>query len=286
MTATEPSRPRLAAPAGATDTHMHIYEGRFPLAPTATFKPPEAPVTAYRAVCRRLGIERCVIVQPTGYGFDNACTLAGMATFGPGARGICVVAPETTDGELLRLHGLGIRGVRFHMLPGGVLGWDALPTLAAKVAPLGWVIDLQLNGREFPSIVDRIRNLPARIVVDHIGKFLEPPVPPEHLSVRCLLDLLATGRFWVKLSAPYDVSASGPPGYDDASAIARALVRAAPERVLWASNWPHPGPPTDKPKPKPDDAALLDLLLDWAPDEPTRQRILVDNPAALFGFDG
>jgi D-galactarolactone isomerase len=258
---------------------MHIYEDRFPLAPTATFKPPNALPSAYRDVQRNLGITRAIVVQPTGYGFDNRCTLEGMAALGPGARGVAVVPPDVGDAELQRLTDAGIRGVRFHMQPGGVLPWDVLEGLAAKAQAFGWHVQLQLDGRELPQHEARLAKLPCPLVVDHVGKFGQPGATPEHAGFKVLLRLLDAGNCWVKLSAPYETSKVGPPRYDDVRALARALAKSNPERCLWASNWPHPNQ-----KVVPATAAMLDLLLDWVDDAATRSRILVDNPAELYGF--
>jgi D-galactarolactone isomerase len=273
--------PKLVVPPGACDCHMHIYEDRFPVAPTAPFKPPHAPVSAYREVQRALGLQRVVVVQPIGYAFDNTCTLEGMAALGAGGddvRGIVIVRPDVSDAELQRLHALGVRGVRFMMLPGGPLRWDELEPMAARIAPLGWNINLQLDGRALPEHEAMLRRLPCALVIDHNGKFLEP-VAPEHASFRCLLGLLESGRCWIKLSAPYETSKIGPPHYDDVSALAKVLVKTNPQRCLWASNWPHPNQ-----KIVPESAAMLDLLLEWADDAATRRQILVDNPASLYSF--
>jgi D-galactarolactone isomerase len=148
------------------------------------------------------------------------------------------------------------------------------------VHPFGWHVQLQCNGRELPERAPMLKRLPGRLVIDHVGRFM-PPVPLDHGAFACLLDLLDSGRTWVKLSAPYESSRAGPPAYEDVTALAQALVRAAPERMLWASNWPHPGHADPKIR---DEAHLLDLLIEWAPEEATRERILVDNPAALYGF--
>lgn len=276
----EAKRPRLKAPPGSCDTHMHIYEDRFPLVPQAQFKPPHAPVPDYLAMRRRLGIERTIVVQPAGYGFDNTCTLEAVAALGPSARGIAVVRPDGADSELARLTGAGIRGVRFFMLPGGSLGWDSLEPMAARVQAFGWHVNLQLDGRLLPEREAALRRLPGTLVIDHNGKFLEP-VAPDHAAFKVLLRLLEKGRTWVKLSAPYETSRTGAPRYADVGALAKALVKDAPERCLWASNWPHPSVARDK---VPDDADLLDLLLEWAPDDAVRRKILVDNPAQLYGF--
>lgn len=271
--------PRLPAPAGTCDTHMHVYEKRFPLLP-GSVPPPEAPVSAYREVQRRLGITRAVIVQPNAYGRDNACTLEAIAALGlDRARGIAVIDHETQDAEIELLTRAGIRGIRFHLLPKGYLGWDVIEELSARVQDFGWHSQIQLNGREFPEREALLKRLPGRIVVDHVGRFHDP-VPVDHPSFKSPQRLIDTGRFWVKLSAPYkSISRDGPPHYRDVGTLAKALVKQAPDRMLWASNWPHPGQSH-----VPDDADMLDLMLDWAPDDATRRKILADNPADLYGF--
>ena len=270
--------PKLRPPKGACDTHMHFYNAEFPSAPTARITPPDAWVDEYRQLRQRLGLERVVVVQPTTYGTDNSCQLAAMAAFGHNARGVMVADASTTDAELMRLTQAGVRGIRFHMLPGGALPWEVLERMAARVHEFGWHVQLQMNGREFPEREVLLKRLPGGLVVDHVGRFMGP-VSPDDPAFRVLLGLLETGRCWVKLSAPYESSESGPPDWKDVALEARALVKAAPERMLWASNWPHPGQKTP-----PDEADLLDLLLDWVDDEETRTRILVDNPAELYGF--
>jgi D-galactarolactone isomerase len=272
--------PRLKAPAGLCDTHIHIYDRRFPTAPTATMTPPDAGDGAYKEMCRRLGIARSIVVQPTTYGLDNRCTLDAIAALGEIARGIAVVDASVSDEEMERLTKGGIRGVRFHQLPGGALKWEQLKAIAARVQAFGWHIQLQLDGRDLPKYEAVIRRFPGTLVIDHTGKFLEP-VSVEHAAFKILLALVDRGNTYVKLSAPYETSKVGAPHFDDVGAMAKALIRAAPERMLWASNWPHPSAPADS---KPDDAMLLDVMLEWAPDEATRTKIFVDNPAELYGF--
>jgi D-galactarolactone isomerase len=278
--ASHDSTARLKAPPGACDTHMHFYDARYPAAPTALLTPPDASVADYRKLQARLGLTRNVVVQPTTYGTDNRCTLEAIAALGPGARGVATVDTSITDAELQRLTNAGIRGVRFQMLPGGALPWDMLETMAARVGAFGWHVQLQLDGKEFPEREARLKTLPGTLVVDHIGKFLQI-VPPEHESFRVLARLVESGKTYVKLSAPYEFSKSGAPDYADAGALAKALIAIAPERMLWASNWPHPSEPANH---KPDDAMLLDTLLHWADDDVTRRKILADNPSRLYGF--
>ncbi len=273
--------PRLKAPAGACDCHIHIYElRRYPLAPTATFGPPQASWNDYLRVRQALGLQRAVIVQATGYGFDNRCALEALSLAQGSARMIATLPVDTPASELRALHEAGVRGVRFMMIPdsGGVMRWDDLEPMADRIAELGWVINLQLDGRELPQYEARLAALPCQLSIDHNGKYLAPVVPSDP-SFRALLRLLDRGHVWVKLSAPYETSKSGPPHYDDVGALATALAAANPDRCLWASNYPHPGRADS-----PDNADMLDLLARWAPDETVQRKILVDNPARLYGF--
>ncbi|QJR14500.1 amidohydrolase family protein [Usitatibacter palustris] len=271
-------KPRLAAPPGACDTHIHIFDRRYKTAPTAFFQPPHRPLEDYLAMHRELGLSRVIVVQTSVYGFDNGCVLESMAAIGAAARGVVVVPVDVDEAELDHLTKLGVRGVRFFMLKGGVLPWEALEPLAAKVRPFGWHVQLQLDGRDLPQYEKRLAALPVDLVIDHVGKFLEP-VPPTDPAFKCLLRLLDGGRCSVKLAAPYETSKSGPPHFEDVGVLARELVRTHPERCLWASNWPHPNRPEN-----PSNAAMLDLLLEWADDDATRKAILVDNPARVYGF--
>ena len=272
--------PRLKAPPGTCDTHMHIYDARYPSAPTATFAPPDALVSDYLKVRARLGIARTVVVQPSTYGKDNSCTLAAITALGDSARGIAVVDQTVTDAELERLTKAGMRGVRFHMLPGGALPWDILETVAARVKNFGWHVQLQLDGRTLPDREPLLKRLTGTLVIDHVGKFLEP-VPTDHAGMRVILRLLENGRTWVKLSAPYEWSKAGPPNYSDVGKLANVLAKAAPDRMLWGTNWPHPTPGGG---PKPDNAWMLDMMTEWVPDETNRRKALADNPARLYGF--
>jgi D-galactarolactone isomerase len=272
--------PKLAVPAGAVDTHMHVYRSDSPAAPGGPPLPGDFREDRYRAMRERLGLARVIVVQPNAYQSDNSVALAAVRALGPGAKGIAVVNEATPEAEIDRLARAGIVGQRFFQLPGGAVGFDRMHAVMARVHPFGWLANLQLDGRELPQWEESIRRLPGRFVIDHIGKFLEP-VAVDSAPFRSLLRLLDTGRCWVKLSGAYETSKTGAPRYEDVGRLARTLVAHAPERMLWASNWPHPSAPKDK---VPDDADLLDLLLDWAPEEATRRRILADNPAELYGF--
>ena len=272
-------QPKLVPPRGACDTHLHFYDPGVPCAP-GTFPPGSFPVEQYQVVQKRLGLERAIVVQPNAYTDDNRLTLDAIRKFGKNAKGVGVVKPGVKDAELDRLTQGGICAIRIATLRGGMLGFDVMDELMARVHPFGWHANIQLDGRELPKVEAQIKQLPGKFVFDHTGKFLEP-VPPQHEAFKSLLRLVDTGRCWVKLSAPYETSKTGAPKYSDVGQLAKALVKHAPERMLWASNWPHRSAP--KPTP-PDDGDLLDLLLDWAPDDAIRKKILVDNPAELYGF--
>jgi D-galactarolactone isomerase len=271
---------KVRVPRGACDTHMHFYDERLPRAP-GTFLPGNFTVRDYREQIQEpLGVERVIVVQPNAYADDNTVTLNAMKELGKSARGVAVVKPGVQDAELERLTRAGMCAIRIMTLHGGALGFDVMDELMARVHPFGWHANLQLDGRELPRYEAQIRRLPGRFVIDHTGKFLEP-VREDAEPFKCLQRLVDTGRCWVKLSAPYETSKTGAPRYEDVGRLATALVKQAPERMLWASNWPHPS--ARKPAP-PRDEDLLELLAEWAPDAATQKKILADNPAQLYGF--
>jgi len=267
-------------PPGAVDTHMHVYHAETPPLPGGPSLPGDFREAHYREVQKRLGLTRVVVVQPNAYQDDNAVTLGAIKALGPGAKGVGVVKLGVTDAEIERLTRGGIVAQRIFQLPWGAVAFDRMHEVMERVHPFGWFANVQLDGRELPRWEDTLKRLPGKFVIDHIGKFLEP-VSVDAEPFKVLLRLLDTGRCWVKLAAAYETSKTGAPTYEDVSRLARALVQHAPERMLWASNWPHPSAPKDN---VPDDADLLDLLLDWAPQEATRRKILVDNPVDLYGF--
>jgi predicted TIM-barrel fold metal-dependent hydrolase len=273
---TEP--PTLKAPPDAADCHHHIYDARFPVDPRATLRPPDALVEDYRGLQKRLGLTRHVIVQPSTYGVDNRCTLDALAAFGPTARAVVVVNEAVTDDELKRLDRLGARGIRFNLTPAGPTTSEMIEPLAKRVAPLGWHVQINAPPGVLGDLMPLVGRLPAPVVFDHLAHIPEPE-GVNHPLFASIRGLLARGRAWVKLSGAYLDSRVGPPTYADTSAVARAYVEAAPDRLVWGSDWPHP---TERVKP--DDALLFDLLLDWVPSERLRQRILVENPAQLYGF--
>jgi D-galactarolactone isomerase len=271
--------PRLKAPAGTCDTHIHFYKAEAAALP-GTLNPPEATVEDYRQVMRWLDIERAVVVQPNAYGDDNSVIMDAVKALGECAWAAVVVKPGIGDAELDALSRGGARAIRFMNLLGGTLTLDALEAMAPRVRPFGWSAVVQLDGTTLPEHEAKLKDMPINYVIDHCGKFLKR-VMPEDDAFRSLLRLIDTGKCWVKVAAAYEFSKDGPPHFEDVGRLVRALIREAPERVIWATNWPHAAAAKLG---YPDDAALMDLLLDWAPDEAVRKKLLADNPAELYGF--
>src|SRR6266700_3850025 len=278
---TEP--PKLKAPANAADCHMHTYDpARFAMPPNPRKAPSNAAVEDYRLFQKRIGTSRVVIVQPRNYATDNRVTLYAISQLGPNARGVAVVTPAISDTDLKAFHAGGIRGIRFSLSDPGsrAVTPDMVEPLAKRVADLGWHVQFNVDGEMIDEMAELLRRLPTPIVFDHLA---HPPLAAgiDHSSHKIVRELIDKGRAWVKLSGAYSNSKVGPPAYPEATKTAQAFVKAAPERLVWGSDWPHPGMPNDN---KPNDALLFDLLTEWAPNEATRNRILVRNPEALYGF--
>lgn len=282
ITNVQARKPKMTPPAGSCDCHIHVFgpRDRYALAADVAYRPAEASVESYREVRDRLGIERTIVVQPSVYGTDNRCTLDAIAALGPGARGIAVVSPDAPEAELARLHDAGIRGLRFSLTVKNALHPRDLHRVARRIEPLGWHVQLRSTHKDLPDLEPVLADLPVDVCIDHMSS-IPPAEGIAHPAFQALLRLVSTGRVWVKLSAPYQLSREGAPRYADMAEQARRLVAAAPQRMVWGTNWPHPQA-SDQP---PDDGDLLDALLDWADDETTRRAILVDNPAALYCFD-
>jgi D-galactarolactone isomerase len=267
------SPPRTRAPIGAADCHIHIYEPRFE---PRVDRVSHATAGDYRLLQKRLGLSRVVIVQPRNYGVDNSATLDAIGQLGiANARGVGVLRPEVEESELDRLHAGGIRGLRFTVGDPvtAVVSVDMIEPLARRIARLGWHVQLNMPVDQIVANAPLLGRLPVPVVFDHLGHVRTT----EHAGWGVIQDLLQRGKAWVKISGAYMNSDIGPPDYPEATRIAQAYVKAAPERCVWGSDWPHPGP-----KVKPDDAVLFDLLAVWAPDEAIRN--LVQNPERLYGF--
>jgi len=271
--------PRFAVPAGATDTHFHLFGPDYPYAEGREYTPPDARAQEARRVFDRLGIQRFVVIQPSVYGTDNRCQLEQGAEIGLPMRAIVVVPRDTSDGELERMDALGVRGVRFTLAHAGALDPSDIELYAARMSELGWHLQFMVRAPQIVELEARLARLPCPIVIDHMTM----PKPAEGVqqpAFQALLRLLRTGHCWVKLTGAYRLS-EAQPHYADLAPFARALVAARPDRVVWGSDWPHVA---FKGK-MPSTTDLMDLLADWVPDAAVRKRVLVDNPAALYGFD-
>ncbi|WP_166520807.1 amidohydrolase family protein [Bradyrhizobium canariense] len=273
-------KPRFVPPAGATDCHFHTYDKNYPIAKGATLLPDDALPDDYRALQRRIGTTRGVIVQPSTYGTDNRLQIASRQALGAeNFRVIGVLAEDISNAELRRLDEQGVRGVRFNLGFPGVLTVNSLPTLAPRLADLGWHCQINMRPKQIEDNADLLASLPGRLVFDHLAQ-VPQPAGVESAPYKIIRGLLDRGKTWVKLSGPYVSSKQGAPDYADAGAVATAYVKAAPERMVWGSDWPHPSERDNKP----DDARLFDLFAQCAGDDIVFKRILVDNPAELYGF--
>ena len=276
------SIPRYKAPADACDSHVHIYDPRFKMKWPNLRAVTDASVAEYRLLQKRNGTSRAVIVQPAAYGTDNQVTLDAIAQLGVGAtRGVAVVHPSVTDTELVAMEKGGIRGLRFslHEPRTAVTSFDMIEPLAHRVHRLGWHVQLHLRAEQIVEMAALIEGLPGTVVFDHMAR-LSQPGGTRHGALRVVKRLIDKGNAWVKLSGPYLDTKIGPPRYADIKPVARALLEHAPERCVWGSDWPHP----TEPHSKPDDAVLFDLFQEWIVEEVTRLKVLVSNPAQLYGF--
>jgi predicted TIM-barrel fold metal-dependent hydrolase len=272
--------PKTKAPANAADCHMHIYDpARFYMPPNTRIAPDHATVAEYKLLQKRNGTTRTVVVTPRNYATMNDVTLDAIKLLG-NARGVAVIHPDVTDAELKRLNEGGIRGIRFSLGDPATAAVkpEMVEPLAKRVASLGWHLQFNMPGAMVVDMQSVLNGVPTQMVFDHLGT----PGPdgvnhPSHAVIRRLVD---ARRAWVKVSGAYSNSRMGPP-YPEATVIAQTFIKAAPERLVWGSDWPHPSEANDK---KPNDAFLFDLLAVWAPDETVRHRILVENPESLYGF--
>jgi D-galactarolactone isomerase len=275
--------PVLKPPANGCDCHMHIYDAeRFPPLRPGSRMQTNAGVAQYRLLQKRIGTTRTVVVTPAVYVTDNRVTLDAIAQLGPDSRGVAVIHPTVTDAELKALAQGGICGIRFTQFDPATATTtiDMIEPLSKRVNALGWHVQIHMRADQIVDAVDLWPRLSSPIVFDHLGR-LPHPAGGNHPAFGIIRRLIDRGRTWVKISGAYLDSKIGAPSYADAAEVARAYVKAAPERLVWGSDWPHP---TESGAHKPDDAVLLDLLAECTPDEATRRRILVDNPQTLYGF--
>jgi predicted TIM-barrel fold metal-dependent hydrolase len=277
MSTTRP--PKQKAPALTCDCHFHIFGpyDKFPLSDGRTYNPPPALVPEYLTMADTVGIERMVVVQASVSGTDNAVTLDAVRQFGQHrARAVAVIDDRFTDAMLKQLHDGGVRGVRFNLSSGNGTPVEQLEAIAHRLAPLGWHIQVYTEGETLAAMAPTLAKLPVEIVIDHCGG-VKAGLGLEHPQFHALLGLLDSGRAWIKVCS-YRISSTGQPWSDPAGNV-KAFVARYPERCVWGSDWPHP-----QMDPSPEAGLLLDQFFEWVPDAATRQRVLVDNAAKLYGF--
>lgn len=274
-------RLRFDPPPGSCDSHLHFYGplDQYPAVHGAAYDVPDATPAQFIALQAAVGLERAVIVHATATGRDNRRTLDALREQPSRFRGIVTPMLEGfTDAQLQAWDELGVRGVRFSYVGRPVPGMALDEALVARFTPLGWHAQVHTEGDQIVDLADRLLALPCPVVIDHMAR-IPATAGVDSAAFAALLRLVDSGRVWVKLSAPMRMSSKTCP-YDDVAPFAKALVRRAPERMLWASDWPN----VNFKGPVPSYRALLDLLYDWAPEASQRQRILVDNPQVLYRF--
>jgi 2-pyrone-4,6-dicarboxylate lactonase len=282
--ARNPRAPKVAPPAHATDCQLHVFGDatRYPPRPGAAYDPPaDANIDALLAGHRAIGIERGVLVQPTSYAMDHRLLVDALAKAGKNYRGIALVDDSVSDAELARLHAAGVRGARFNFwkLLNMVPDHDEFLRSVARIGELGWHAKVHAQIDELKELVGLLGKVRIPIVIDHMSN-LDFAKPLDHPDSRFVFDAVR-GGWWIMLSNGDRGSAEGPP-YNDAVRYGQALIAAAPDRTIWGSDWPHLRPPGDEPH---EDAEILELLYRYAPDDAARRKVLVTNPATLFGFE-
>ena len=277
----ETRRASLRVPAGSVDCHTHVFAPDYPLSPDRGYTPPDSTLDDLLRMHELLGIERVVFTQPSVYGTDNSAILDAMARIPDRARAVVAVDASISDDELAGLEAQGARGIRLNLdnVGGMPVELGDVPALADRVAELGWHVEFLFAGHELPELAPMLRSLTAPVTIGHFG-YMSAAEGVSHPPFRVLLELVAEGNTWVKLSAPNRLGVGDLPPWPEVVPLAHALIETNPDRMLWATDWPHPNKFTAQPN----DGDLLDQLELWAPDEAMRQRILLDNPTTLYRF--
>ena len=275
-----PVKPRYVPPPGACDAHCHVFGpgDRFPYSPSRSYTPPDAPKEKLAALHRHLGLSRAVLVQASCHGTDNSAMLDAIADSDGAWRGVAMVGRDVTEHELEKLHAGGVRGARFNFVAhlGGAPDPAVVAEIAARIEPLGWHLQLHLDAEDILTYRDFLQRLRVPFIIDHMGR-IEARHGLEQEPFRMLLGLMQKNELaWVKVSGPERISSAGKP-FRDAIPFARALIEAAPSRVLWGTDFPHPNV-----RVMPNDGELVDLFAEFCGDQTLRQQVLVDNPSRLY----
>jgi predicted TIM-barrel fold metal-dependent hydrolase len=276
----QPRRPDFTLPLGAADCHAHVFGARqrYGYAPDRLYTPPAVFTQDYLAMLDALGLERAVVVQSGVHGTNNNVIVDAIAQSRGRLRGVALISEDVGDAELERLAAAGVCGFRANLVAKTGVQYEAAKRLAARVAHLNWHVQFLLDIEDFPRLDEALADFPVEVVIDHMGR-PDTRRPVDAPGFQSLIRLLRSGRGWSKLSAPYRTSREPFP-YSDITPFARALVAAAPERLVWGSDWPH----VMLEGTMPNDGDLCSQLAVWVPDPDVRQKILVENPQRLYGF--
>ncbi|HKD26394.1 MAG TPA: amidohydrolase family protein [Xanthobacteraceae bacterium] len=280
-----PRKPKLALPRGGVDTHVHVFAPRYKLSPDRGYNPPDSTLGDLKHLHTTLGIERVVFTQPSVYGVDNSAILDAMAALNAEAsnraRAVVAVTMDIGDDELAALDARGARGVRLNTdNKGGMpIEFTAIPDLAARIAPFGWHIEFLFPGSDIIALMPTLAAVTVPISIAHFA-YQPATAGVSAPGFKALVELLRRGNTWVKISGANRVSATDLPPYDDVKPMAQTLIEAAPDRIMWGTDWPHP----NKYVVNPNDGDLVDAFGDWVTDEEMRRRIMVDNPAGFYRF--
>ena len=281
----ETTRPRVAFPPDSCDAHVHIFgpQWEYSHVPNPIYIANDASVEDLRKMLGVLGCQRAVIVQPSYYGTDNRCTIDAVKAGNGDFRGIVALSDGVTDSELEDMHQAGVRGARLHVqVFNGALPFERMQRVADRIKSRDWHLQLYFNAAEMPQLDELLVKLPVQVSIDHFG-YLPAAEGIQSPGFQMLLRLAQSGRAWFKLSAPYRQSKK-PPLFEDVGPLARALYEIVPDQCVWGTDWPHVSNNKTGIIRVPNDGELADALIGWLPDAADRKRVLVDNPARLYGF--
>lgn len=280
-----PHPPAFPVPAGAIDTHVHVFESRYPMTPLRGYNPPDSTLADLKHLHATLGIDRVVFTQPSVYATDNSAILDGMNTLNAEtpdrARAIIATGLDITDAEIAALDEAGVRGVRLNTdNKGGMpVEMDEIPRLCERIAPFGWHIEFLFPGRDIIDLMPIFESLTVPMSIGHFA-YQQAVDGVQAPGFGALLELMKRGNTWMKISGANRVSETDLPPYDDVAPMAHALIEVAPDKIMWGTDWPHP----NKFVINPNDGDLLDGFGEWVTDPDLRRRIMVDTPAAFYGF--
>jgi len=280
-----PRRPGFLLPRGSIDTHVHVFEPGYALSPGRGYNPPHSTLADLKHLHATLGIERVVFTQPSVYGTDNSAILDAMSALNaetPGrARAVVALAMDVSEKQLAALDASGVRGVRLNTdNQGGMpIRIAQIPDLAARIRPFGWHLEFLFPGKDIVGLMPVFSALAVPMSIAHFA-YQSAATGVAAPGFRALIELVRRGNTWLKISGANRVAATDLPPYDDVKPMARALIEAAPERIMWGTDWPHP----NKYVANPNDADLVDAFGDWVSDEAMRRRIMVETPAAFYRF--